>query len=53
MAETHLYIFIKVVRDEDLAEQIGKDICFDLVDLGKVGSFYVEKQKVVVQSPSN
>jgi len=32
------------VRDEDLAEQIGKDICFDLVDPAKVRSFYVEKQ---------
>ncbi|AET00385.1 uncharacterized protein [Medicago truncatula] len=44
MAETHLYTMIKVVRDEDLAEQIGNDIYFDLVDLDKVRSFRVKKQ---------
>jgi hypothetical protein len=32
-----------VVRDEDLAEQIGKDIYFDLVDHDKVKSFCVGK----------
>ncbi|GAU12357.1 hypothetical protein TSUD_253080 [Trifolium subterraneum] len=32
---------VKVVRDEDLAEQIGKDIYFDLVDPDKVRSFHV------------
>jgi hypothetical protein len=32
-----------VVRDEDLAEQIGKDIYFDLVDLDAVKSFCVPK----------
>ncbi|PNX79205.1 ubiquitin carboxyl-terminal hydrolase 12-like protein [Trifolium pratense] len=32
---------IQVVRDEDLAEQIGKDIYFDLVDPDKVRSFRV------------
>ncbi|WJX64618.1 ubiquitinyl hydrolase 1 [Trifolium repens] len=42
MAETHLYT-IKVARDEDLAEQIGKDIYFDLVDNKKVRSFHVQK----------
>ncbi|KAK2377740.1 ubiquitin carboxyl-terminal hydrolase [Trifolium repens] len=42
MAETHLYT-IKVARDEDLAEQIGKDIYFDLVDHKKVRSFHVQK----------
>ncbi|GAU12345.1 hypothetical protein TSUD_252960 [Trifolium subterraneum] len=40
----HLYT-IKVVRDEDLAEQIGKDIYFDLVDFEKVRSFCVQKDK--------
>ncbi|KAK2377733.1 ubiquitin carboxyl-terminal hydrolase [Trifolium repens] len=33
----------RVVRDEDLAEQIGKDIYFDLVDLDAVKSFCVPK----------
>jgi ubiquitin carboxyl-terminal hydrolase 7 len=32
-----------VVRDEDLAQQIGKDIYFDLVDPDKVSSFRVPK----------
>ncbi|KAK4409142.1 Ubiquitin carboxyl-terminal hydrolase 12, partial [Sesamum angolense] len=36
---------IKVVTDEDFAEQIGKDICFDLVDHAKVKSFRVHKLK--------
>jgi hypothetical protein len=31
-----------VVRDEDLAEQIGKDIYFDLVDFDTVKSFRVQ-----------
>ncbi|KAJ1410275.1 Ubiquitin specific protease, conserved site [Sesbania bispinosa] len=43
-AEAHLYTIIKVARDEDLAEQIGKDIYFDLVDHDKVRSFRVQKQ---------
>jgi ubiquitin carboxyl-terminal hydrolase 7 len=33
-----------VARDEDLGEQIGKDIYFDLVDHDKVRSFRVQKQ---------
>uniref|UniRef100_A0A7C9EEU4 Ubiquitinyl hydrolase 1 n=1 Tax=Opuntia streptacantha TaxID=393608 RepID=A0A7C9EEU4_OPUST len=43
-AEAHLYTIIKVARDEDLAEQIGKDIYFDLVDHDKVKSFRIQKQ---------
>ncbi|RYR45830.1 hypothetical protein Ahy_A07g031608 isoform G [Arachis hypogaea] len=43
-AEAHLYTIIKVARDEDLSEQIGKDIYFDLVDHDKVRSFRVQKQ---------
>ncbi|KAJ8446165.1 hypothetical protein Cgig2_015936 [Carnegiea gigantea] len=43
-AEAHLYTIIKVARDEDLAEQIGKDIFFDLVDHDKVKSFRIQKQ---------
>ncbi|KAJ9540076.1 hypothetical protein OSB04_026582 [Centaurea solstitialis] len=43
-AEAHLYTIIKVARDEDLREQIGKDIYFDLVDHDKVRSFRIQKQ---------
>ncbi|KAK4275973.1 hypothetical protein QN277_018978 [Acacia crassicarpa] len=43
-AEAHLYTIIKVARDEDLAEQIGRDIYFDLVDHDKVRSFRFQKQ---------
>lgn len=34
----------QVARNEDLAEQIGKDIYFDLVDHDKVRSFRIQKQ---------
>ncbi|KAL2456767.1 Ubiquitin carboxyl-terminal hydrolase 12 [Forsythia ovata] len=43
-AQAHLYTIIKVARDEDLREQIGKDIFFDLVDHDKVHSFRIQKQ---------
>ncbi|XP_075081681.1 uncharacterized protein LOC107812671 [Nicotiana tabacum] len=43
-AEAHLYKIIKVARDEDLGEQIGKEIYFDLVDHDKVHSFRIRKQ---------
>ncbi|KAA8539051.1 hypothetical protein F0562_025743 [Nyssa sinensis] len=43
-AEAHLYTIIKVARDEDLLEQIGRDIYFDLVDHEKVRSFRIQKQ---------
>ncbi|KAL6199593.1 hypothetical protein ACLB2K_029377 [Fragaria x ananassa] len=43
-AEAHLYTIIKVARDENLLEQIGKDIYFDLVDHDKVKSFRIQKQ---------
>ncbi|PNX99472.1 ubiquitin carboxyl-terminal hydrolase family protein, partial [Trifolium pratense] len=39
-----LYTYIKVVQDEDLAEQIGNYIFFDLVDDEKVRSFRVQKK---------
>uniref|UniRef100_A0A7C9CRZ2 ubiquitinyl hydrolase 1 n=1 Tax=Opuntia streptacantha TaxID=393608 RepID=A0A7C9CRZ2_OPUST len=42
-AQAHLYTIIKVARDDDLAEQIGKDIYFDLVDHDKVRSFRIQK----------
>ncbi|KAK4593537.1 hypothetical protein RGQ29_017590 [Quercus rubra] len=44
-AEAHLYTIIKVARNEDLLEQIGRDIYFDLVDHDKVHSFRIQKQK--------
>ncbi|CAH1446368.1 unnamed protein product [Lactuca virosa] len=43
-AEAHLYTVIKVARDENLHEQIGKNIFFDLVDHEKVRSFRIQKQ---------
>ncbi|KAM1877980.1 hypothetical protein ACFX14_040022 [Malus domestica] len=43
-AEAHLYTIIKVARNEDLLEQIGKNIYFDLVDHDKVRSFRIQKQ---------
>ncbi|XP_045831302.1 ubiquitin C-terminal hydrolase 12-like [Trifolium pratense] len=39
-----LYTYIKVVQDEDLVEQIGNYIFFDLVDDEKVRSFRVQKK---------
>ncbi|KAM0062763.1 putative ubiquitinyl hydrolase 1 [Helianthus debilis subsp. tardiflorus] len=43
-AEAHLYTIIKVAWDENLHEQIGKNIFFDLVDHDKVRSFRIQKQ---------
>nr|XP_043631310.1 ubiquitin C-terminal hydrolase 12-like [Erigeron canadensis] len=43
-AQAHLYTIIKVARDGDLLDQIGKDIHFDLVDHDKVRSFRIQKQ---------
>ncbi|THF99017.1 hypothetical protein TEA_017932 [Camellia sinensis var. sinensis] len=43
-AEAHLYTIMKVARDEDLLEQIGRDIYFDLVDHDKVRSSRIQKQ---------
>ncbi|XWS08168.1 hypothetical protein CRYUN_Cryun41cG0057300 [Craigia yunnanensis] len=43
-AEAHLYTVIKVARNEDLVEQIGRNIYFDLVDHEKVHSFRIQKQ---------
>ncbi|XP_059435345.1 ubiquitin C-terminal hydrolase 12-like isoform X1 [Corylus avellana] len=45
-AEAHLYTIIKVARNEDLLEQIGKDLYFDLVDHEKVHSFRIQKQMI-------
>ncbi|GAB2263919.1 hypothetical protein Droror1_Dr00026053 [Drosera rotundifolia] len=43
-AEAHLYTIIKVARDEDFANQIGKARYFDLVDIDRVRSFRIRKQ---------
>ncbi|KAK9279617.1 hypothetical protein L1049_013296 [Liquidambar formosana] len=45
-AEAHLYTIIKVARDGDLVEQIGRDTYFDLVDHDKVRSFRIQKQTI-------
>ena len=37
---------LQVARNEDLLEQIGKDIYFDLVDHEKVHSFRIQKQMI-------
>ncbi|KAL5701003.1 ubiquitinyl hydrolase 1 [Ranunculus cassubicifolius] len=44
IAEALLYTTIKVARDKDLFEQIGKDIYFDLVDHDKVQGVRVKKE---------
>ncbi|KAE9447957.1 hypothetical protein C3L33_20146, partial [Rhododendron williamsianum] len=44
MAKAHLYTTVKVARDEDLMEQIGRDIYFELVDHNKVRSFRIKRQ---------
>ncbi|XP_058215007.1 ubiquitin C-terminal hydrolase 12-like isoform X2 [Rhododendron vialii] len=44
MAKAHQYTTVKVARDEDLMEQIGRDMSFDLVDHNKVRSFRIERQ---------
>ncbi|KAM7262159.1 hypothetical protein ACFE04_021236 [Oxalis oulophora] len=43
-AQAHLYTMIKVARDEDLTQQVGRDIYFDLVDHDKVRQFRIQKQ---------
>ncbi|KAL5708930.1 ubiquitinyl hydrolase 1 [Ranunculus cassubicifolius] len=45
-AEAHLYTIIKVARNEDLIEQIGRDTFFDLVDHDKVRCFRIQKQTI-------
>ncbi|XP_042056257.1 ubiquitin C-terminal hydrolase 12-like [Salvia splendens] len=43
-AQAQLYTIIKVARDEDLKEEIGKHAYFDLVDHDKVRNFRIQKQ---------
>ncbi|XP_062207009.1 ubiquitin C-terminal hydrolase 13-like isoform X1 [Phragmites australis] len=42
-AEAHMYTALKVARDSDLAEQIGRHVYFDLVDFDKINSFRAPK----------
>ncbi|CAM0883475.1 unnamed protein product [Alopecurus aequalis] len=42
-AEAHMFTTLKVARDIDLAEQIGRHMIFDLVDYEKIHSFRVSK----------
>ncbi|XP_052200260.1 ubiquitin C-terminal hydrolase 12-like [Diospyros lotus] len=44
IAEAQRHTIVKVARDEDLVEQIGQHIYFDLVNHDKVRSFRVQKQ---------
>ncbi|XP_060212559.1 ubiquitin C-terminal hydrolase 12-like isoform X1 [Lycium barbarum] len=48
-AEACLYTMIKVARDEDLGEQIGKEIYLDLVDHDKVSTFCIQNQMPFTQ----
>lgn len=43
-AEAHLYTSIKLARNEDIKNQIGKSIVFDLVNHEHVKNFRVQKQ---------
>lgn len=43
-AEAHLYCYVKLVRDEDLRDQIGHSRYLDLVDTEKVKRYRVQKQ---------
>ncbi|KAK4777741.1 hypothetical protein SAY87_017928 [Trapa incisa] len=43
-ADEHLHTYVKVARDVDFAEQIGRDIYFGLVNLDKVRVFCVPNQ---------
>lgn len=41
--EAHLYSYMKIAREQDIKEQIGGEIFFDLVDHDKVKSIRVSK----------
>lgn len=43
--EAHLYTIVKVARDDDLKDQIGSELHFDLVEHEKCRHFRVQKQK--------
>ncbi|OEL23661.1 Ubiquitin carboxyl-terminal hydrolase 13 [Dichanthelium oligosanthes] len=42
-AEAHMFTALKVARDSDLKEQIGRHVHFDLVDFDKINSFRAPK----------
>ncbi|KAL6845478.1 hypothetical protein ACP4OV_024973 [Aristida adscensionis] len=46
-AEAHMFTALKVVRDCNLAEQLGRHVYFDLVDFDKVNSFRAPKSMSV------
>ncbi|KAM0883676.1 hypothetical protein ACQ4PT_031462 [Festuca glaucescens] len=48
-AEAHMFTALKVARDLDLAEQIGRHMIFDLVDYEKIHSFRVSKDMTINQ----
>ncbi|KAM7265486.1 hypothetical protein ACFE04_003169 [Oxalis oulophora] len=43
-AQAHLFTLIKVARDDDLSQQIGRDTYFDLVNHDRVRQFRIQKQ---------
>ncbi|XP_024396662.1 ubiquitin C-terminal hydrolase 13 [Physcomitrium patens] len=43
-AEAHLYTVLKIARDEDLSNQIGKQQFFDLVDHDSVKSYRINQE---------
>ncbi|KAG2601030.1 ubiquitin C-terminal hydrolase 12-like isoform X1 [Panicum virgatum] len=42
-AEAHMFTALKVARDSDLKEQIGRHVHFDLVDFDKINSYRAPK----------
>uniref|UniRef100_A0A0D9V695 ubiquitinyl hydrolase 1 n=1 Tax=Leersia perrieri TaxID=77586 RepID=A0A0D9V695_9ORYZ len=49
-AEAHMFAALKVARDSDFAEQIGKHIYFDLVDYDNIRSFRAPKSLTLSQA---
>lgn len=46
--ESHLYTVIRVARDKDIKEQVGKDNFFDLVDHDKVVTTHLTDSHILV-----
>jgi ubiquitin carboxyl-terminal hydrolase 7 len=49
-AEAHMFTALKVARDSDFAEQIGKHIYFDLVDYDNIQSLRAPKHLTINQA---
>ncbi|KAF0919160.1 hypothetical protein E2562_028458 [Oryza meyeriana var. granulata] len=49
-ADAHMFTALKVARDSDFAEQIGKQIYFDLVDYDNIRSFRAPKHWTLNQA---